>query len=104
MLAELLKAFLDAIDVGGDVVHHDLQFTGLSAFLFAEECMLDPHDVLVVHLLVNLKLAALVFLVLLQLLDRLPGRGVPVVDVAQDAGRLLLQLVRRLNRLAMPML
>ena len=74
---------LDAIDVGGDVVHDDVQlsvfciwllqlfaFSGPFTIQLDEVGVAHAHHVLVVHLFMNLQLAALVPLVLLQLLHR----------------------------------
>lgn len=66
----LLKAFevFDyTIDVGRDHVHDDVKqrvFCVSGLRLIAEKCVLDFHDVLMMHIFVNLKFSALVLLVL----------------------------------------
>ena len=81
LLAQFLKVLLDSVYVGRDVVHDNVEqrvllfrrllFAGLlltilvfNFFLVNEVRVAQPHDVLVVHLLVDLELAALVRLVL----------------------------------------
>ena len=51
LLSEFLEAFLYAVDVGGDVIHDNMEF---SIFSFAKVSMLDSDNVLVVHFFVNL--------------------------------------------------
>ena len=51
LLPKLLEAFLYAIDVGGYVIHDNMEF---SIFSFTKVGMLDSNNVLVVHFLVNL--------------------------------------------------
>ena len=69
LLPKFLETFLYAVDVGWYVVHDDVEFASVFGPCFTEESMLDSHYVLVVHLFVDLKLTALVLLVLLQFLD-----------------------------------
>ena len=68
LLPKLLETLLNAIDVGGDVVHHDVKLARIFVAC-VKEGVLDPDYVLVVHLFMDLQLTALVLLVLLKLLD-----------------------------------
>ena len=66
LLPKFLEAFLYAINVGGDIIHDYVEST---VFAFTEESMLDSDYVLMVHLFVNLQLAAFVLFILLQFLN-----------------------------------
>ena len=75
LLLQLLKVLLDAVDIRGNIIHHNVQL-GLFALFFPisslafllldvdEVSMSQPYDVLMVHLFVDLKLTTFICFVL----------------------------------------
>ena len=69
LLTKFLEAFLNTIDICRNVVHHNIKLTGVAFIARIEESMLNSDYILVMHFFMNLKLATLVLLVLLQFLN-----------------------------------
>ena len=84
LLSQVQEVLLNAIDIGRDIIHHDVElrfifllflllFLSLLGWRFLVELdevsVAHPNDVLMVHFFMNLQLTTLKLLVLLELFD-----------------------------------